>query len=715
VLLTSAAFAVSVYRLAQRKVLVQELPAVEGLARVDVICLDKTGTLTEGDVVVDLVERLTQGPDIDAALGALAAADSSPNATLQAIAARFPATGGWTVERREPFSSARKYGAAVFTQHGAWVLGAPEVLLSPTMASGEVGTRVTRHAEQGRRVVLLARSAALPDPAAPTDQITPVALVLLSDRIRAEAPDTLRYFAAQDVAVKVISGDHPHTVAAMAERAGLHTGTGGVDARTLPTDADGLATALEAASVFGRVTPDPKRAMVRALQGRGHVVGMTGDGVNDVLALKQADIAVAMGSGTPAARGVSQVVLLGNSFAALPAVVAEGRRVIANIERVAKLFVTKSVYAVLLALAIGLAGLPFPFLPRHLSLIAALTIGIPGLWLALEPSVQRARPGFVSRVVRAALPAGLLAGIATFIGYAVSRLQFDVNTAEAQTTATVVLTSVGLVILSRLASPLTRSRRLLLVLMWVAFLLVLAIPALRAFFALNLPPAIVWLSAIGLVAVAERLLDRAPVGYRWLRQALADRWPAVSLVLRQPTEPASQTPSFESLLATPERQTVERKASLRWDHRQARVNTDLEKAVAKTVAGFGNSRDGGTLLLGMEDAGTIVGLEADYQTLRKPGPDGFELHLTEVIAKFLGPTALAGVRVRFQDVGGHDVCQVDVAPAVQPLFTHDGKQVAFHLRTGNSTRPLSVEEAVRYSASRWPGLAVASDGRSSRW
>jgi len=309
----------------------------------------------------------------------------------------------------------------------------------------------------------------------------------------------------------------------------------------------------------------------------------------------------------------------------------------------------------------------------------------------------------------------VMAGIATFIGYAVSRLQFDVNTQEAQTTATIVLGSVGLVILARLASPLTRSRRLLIALMWAAFLLVLAVPMLRDFFALNLPPAIVWLSAIGLVSVAERLLDRAPVGYRWLRDALADRWPAVQRLLREPAEPGPATSHFESLLAAPERQTIERKASLRWDHRQARVNTDLEKAVAKTVAGFANSRDGGTLLLGMEDTGTVIGLDADYQTLRKPGRDGFELHLTEIIAKYLGPAAMATVRVTFQDVGGRDVCLVDVAPAVQPLFTSDGGQVAFHLRTGNSTRPLSVEEAVRFSGSRWRDTAAGPDRRSLQW
>ena len=241
--------------------------------------------------------------------------------------------------------------------------------------------------------------------------VEPVALVCLEERIRGDAPDTIAYFADQGVAVKVISGDNPATVGAVAAKVGLLGETAPVDARTLPEDPEPLADVLEQSSVFGRVQPHQKRAMVHALQRRGHVVAMTGDGVNDVLALKDADVGVAMGSGSSASRGVAQVVLLDDSFASMPRVVAEGRRVIGNVERVANLFVTKSVYALLLALAVGVAQRPFPFLPRHLTIVSSLTIGIPAFFLALGPNEERSRPGFVGRVARFAIPAGTVAAV----------------------------------------------------------------------------------------------------------------------------------------------------------------------------------------------------------------------------------------------------------------------------------------------------------------
>ena len=509
VLLTSVAFAVAVIRLASRRVLVQELPAVEGLARVDVLCTDKTGTLTEGRLVVqdlDVLSGRLQKADLEGALAQMAAADPAPNATMAAIGSAYPApatVARWAVTGSVPFSSARKWSGMSFGDRGSWVMGAPEVLLDA--ASGGAGAegvvaKVQALAESGRRVVLLGRcTSELNDAAAPAD-LEPLALIVVQDQVRADAPATLRYFERQGVEVRVISGDDPVTVAAIAEEAGLREYGAPVDARTLPEDRSALADALQAHSVFGRVTPQQKRSMIGALQGTGHVVAMTGDGVNDVLALKDADIGVAMGSGSPASRSAAQLVLLDSSFAALPPAVAEGRRVIANIERTGNLFLTKTVYAMLLALAVGVAGVPFPFLPRHLTLVSMLTIGIPGFVLALAPSDRPARSGFIGRILRFAVPAGVLAAAGTFGAYALAR-DLDLPLVEAQTTATIVLFSIGLVVLAAIASPLTALRMWLVVSMGAAFAAVLLIPSLREFFALTLPPMVVWLLA-GVIAAA---------------------------------------------------------------------------------------------------------------------------------------------------------------------------------------------------------------------
>ncbi|HSE54452.1 MAG TPA: HAD-IC family P-type ATPase, partial [Nocardioidaceae bacterium] len=360
VLLTSVAFAVGVVRLGARGVLVEELPAIEGLARVDVVGIDKTGTLTEGSMTVGSLVSLAGGTEAGAAeaLGALAHADERPNASMRALAEEFAAPAGWRATDRVPFSSARKWSGVTFDLQGTWVLGAPEVLLEP-------GTPVLEEAEglaaTGHRVLLLARSIGSLAGEELPPVLEPWALVILTERLRPDAADTLRYFAEEDVEVKVISGDSPRTVAAVASALGLPGADRPVDARGLSEDPAELGAVMETATVLGRVSPHQKRAMVRSLQERGHVVAMTGDGVNDVLALKDADIGVAMGGGAQAARGVAQLVLLRSRFDVLPDVVAEGRRIIGNIERVANLFLTKTVYVTVLALAVGVAQLPFPF------------------------------------------------------------------------------------------------------------------------------------------------------------------------------------------------------------------------------------------------------------------------------------------------------------------------------------------------------------------
>jgi cation-transporting ATPase E len=518
VLLTSVAFAVGVVRLGRRQVLVRELPAVETLARVDVICFDKTGTITAGDLAVqDLLAEDGAAGEAAAALGALAAADPNPNATLRAIGQAFPAPDGWRPEAAVAFSSARKWSGASFAGHGAFLLGAPEVLLAGSQATGEsqagapdrVGRgdllrRAEELATEGRRVVLLAEAPALDGDRSPAG-LRPRAMVVIGDRVRDDAAGTVAWFATEGVEVKVVSGDHPRTVAAIAGQVGIAGAGQPVDARTLPEEQAELAGLVERRSVFGRVVPRQKRAMVQALAGRGHVVAMTGDGVNDVLALKDADLGIAMGSGSAASRAVAELVLLDGRFATLPSVMAEGRRVIANIERVAKVFVTKTVYATVLALAVGLAGLAFPFLPRHLTLISSLTIGIPGFFLALERCTQRARPGFVRRTLVFAAPAGVTAAAGTLVAYQIADVA-NVPQDEARTAATLALAGLGLVVLALAARPLSAARRMLVAAMAGGFVVVLAVPVLRRFFALDLPPLPVTVAALAVAAVLGGIL-----------------------------------------------------------------------------------------------------------------------------------------------------------------------------------------------------------------
>lgn len=515
VLLTSIAFGVAAVTLARRKVLVQELPAVEGLARVDVVCFDKTGTLTDGSIVFDRIEPLDEQAPVEDALAALAAAEDR-NATLNAIAEAFPTTDAWERTGTVPFSSARKWSAASFGDHGTWVLGAPEMVWG--RRDGEVTARAEELAATGLRVLFLARTdAALDGDSLPAD-LRPAALVLLEEQVRPDAADTLAYFAQQGVEQKVISGDSPRTVGAVAGRVGMPHADRTIDARDLPEDLDELGELLEERSVFGRVAPHQKQDMVKALQARGHAVAMTGDGVNDALALKLADIGVAMGSGAPATRAVAQLVLLDGRFATMPGVVAEGRRVTANIERVANLFITKTMWATLLAIAVGIALWPYPFLPRHLTIIDSLTIGIPSFFLALAPNLRRYVPGFVERVLRFAIPAGTVAAIATFSAFAVARAD-DLPLVEQRTGATLVMLMVSLCVLVILASPLTWRRTLLVALMIAGFLLLFPAGSIREFYELTLPrDVLAWTLVIGFGAVAvlgggwelSRRLNRGP-------------------------------------------------------------------------------------------------------------------------------------------------------------------------------------------------------------
>ncbi|CAM5485285.1 magnesium-transporting ATPase [Streptomyces avidinii] len=518
VLLTSVAFAIGVIRLGRKQCLVQELPAIEGLARVDVVCLDKTGTLTEGGM--DVTEcRPLGGADasyVKKVLGALGESDPRPNASLQAIIDAYPDSAEWRCTESLPFSSARKYSGASFSEgdgeNNTWLLGAPDVLLP---AGDPALEEINELNEQGLRVLLLGRAARELDDAAVATGVRPTALIVLEQRLRPDAADTLRYFADQDVKAKVISGDNAVSVGAVAGKLGLPGAQNTVDARELPADQDAMAKVLDDNSVFGRVTPQQKRDMVAALQSKGHTVAMTGDGVNDVLALKDADIGVSMGSGSEATRAVAQIVLLNNSFSTLPSVVAEGRRVIGNITRVATLFLTKTVYSVLLAVLVVCSQVEYPFLPRHLTLLSTLTIGIPAFFLALAPNKERARPHFVKRVMRYAIPGGIIAAVATFVTYLVARHHYaGPDALKAETSAaTLALFLTSMWVLAIIARPYTWWRVGLVGAMGGAFLIVLVVPWLQDFFQLKLEGAVMPWTAVAIAAGAAALIEFT---FRWV-------------------------------------------------------------------------------------------------------------------------------------------------------------------------------------------------------
>jgi cation-transporting ATPase E len=528
VLLTSVAFAIGVVRLGRKQCLVQELPAIEGLARVDVVCLDKTGTLTEGGMDVTGLRVLDGGDEAYAAraLAALGCADPHPNASLRAVIEAYPPQGAadWHRTGTLPFSSARKYSGAAFTEpdgtDSTWLLGAPDVLLPaghPALAD------TGRLDDEGLRVLLLARAGRPLDDPQVAGSVAPLALVVLEQRMRPDAAGTLRYFAEQDVHAKVISGDNAVSVGAIAAKLGLPGAEAPVDARQLPAEQDAMAGVLEQGAVFGRVTPQQKRDMVGTLQSRGHNVAMTGDGVNDVLALKDADIGVSMGSGSEATRAVAQIVLLDNSFATLPSVVAEGRRVIGNITRVATLFLTKTVYSVLLAVLVVCWQVPYPFLPRHLTLLSTLTIGVPAFFLALAPNRERARPHFVRRVMRYSTPAGIICGITAFAAYLVARHYYTGDGAlDAETSAaTLTLFLTEAWVLAIVARPYTWWRIGLVLAMGLAFVIVLATPSLQRFFALKLVGDEVPWTAVAIAALGAVALE---FSWAWARR----REPALS-------------------------------------------------------------------------------------------------------------------------------------------------------------------------------------------
>ena len=483
------------------RVLVQELAAVEGLARVDVLCIDKTGTLTEPGLRLADIEVLSDVPrrDVEQVLAAAATADPAPNATIGALAPLGVGDATWRIRSQVPFSSSRQWSAVSFVDHGSWVLGASQVVL-PEDESGTMA-RATEHERAARRVLILARA---PEPveAAPLPPtLEPVALVVLAEQLRTDAAATVRYLLEQGMTIKVLSGDAPETVARVADRLGIPSPGAAQDAGPLE-DEPALRSALDATNLLGRIRPEQKLAVVNILQSQGHVVAMVGDGVNDVQALKQADLGIAMGSGSQSSRSVARVVLLDSAFSAVPRILAEGRKVIANIERVANLFVTKTVYAALLAAAIVVGAEPYPFFPRHLTIVDTLTIGVPGFFLAFESGAPRAVSGFTRRVLRFTVPAETVTAAATFASYLVARAWPDTTLAQARTAALLAVFAMAMWVLVLIARPFNPARLILVASMAAAFVVLFCVSLSRRVFALHLPPTAVIVVTGGIVVAA---------------------------------------------------------------------------------------------------------------------------------------------------------------------------------------------------------------------
>lgn len=469
-LLTTAALAVSVIHLAKGRVLIHQMRCIETLARVDVLCVDKTGTITENKMTVkDIIplcgERFNED-DIRLIMSDYVGNMSADNETMTALHKYFKGTVTQAATQTLPFSSARKYGGVSYNEDETYLLGAPEFILGSAYA--EYQELINQYSALGCRVLLLSLYDGGLGEETLTGKQMPLALLLLTNKIRAEAADTFSYFAEQGVTVKVISGDSPVTVAHVAKEAGILSAERHVDATTLDTPA-AIYEAAAQYTVFGRVKPEQKRLLVRALKAQGHTVAMTGDGVNDVLALKDADCSIAMASGSDVACHVSQLVLMDSNFAAMPAVVAEGRRVINNIERSASLFLVRNIFSLFLALITLFAALPLPIQPNQMSLIGGLTIGIPGFILALEPNFKRIEGRFMRNVIFRALPAALT-NVILVSGVIVYSLVFDLTGAEMSTMSVVILSVVGILMLFKVSQPFNRLRRVLFCGILAAFL-----------------------------------------------------------------------------------------------------------------------------------------------------------------------------------------------------------------------------------------------------
>lgn len=459
-LLTSIALAASSIQLTKKRVLVQDMNCIETLARVDVLCVDKTGTITEPAMELDNIMPLTDDPPeyLEAVITALYGAREPENDTGKALFSLFQGECAWVCTHYIPFTSQTKWSAGVFENQGAFVSGAPEFILGNRYP--ELQEHITPWLQSGCRVLLVARYNGIPDPEGlDENQLTPLALICLTNRIRPNARETFGYFKAQGVCIKVISGDHPETVSAVALRAGIENAEAYVDATTLDTE-QAIYDAAQRYAIFGRVTPDKKRALIRALKKQKHTVAMTGDGVNDVLAMKEADCSIAMASGAQAASQVARLVLLDSDFSAMPDIVGEGRRVINNIQRAAALFLVKNIFSLGLSLISFLTSWPYPLEPQHMSIISGLTIGVPSFFLAMEPNYERVQGRFLTGVLRRAFPGGLTNIFAVLAAQAFM-VAFALPLEQISTVCTAILAVVGMLVLFQVCKPFDPFRKLI--------------------------------------------------------------------------------------------------------------------------------------------------------------------------------------------------------------------------------------------------------------
>lgn len=466
-LLTSMALAVGVIRLGKQNTLVQELYGIENLARVDTLCVDKTGTITKGCLRVEEVIPLAdcELSQVDSAMRQLLQASEDDNLTFQALRVHWgagPLMAAEPVLLKVPFSSARKWSAVCFTALGSILIGAPEFILKQGMPP-DLAARIAGYADAGFRVLLLAHSPLLPRDGCLPDGICPQALILLNDQIREDFSDTAAFLDREGVAVKVISGDNPRTVAEVARRAGLKDAGNWVDASLWQSEEE-LTQAAGHYTVFGRVSPEQKKRLVLALKAAGRTVAMMGDGVNDVPALKVCDCAIAMAGGSDAARKVSQLTLLKENFSALPQVILEGRRVINNITRSASLFLVKTCFSYLLSLLMLALALSYPFRPIQMTLVSSFTVGIPSFFLAMEPNRERVKGGFLLTILKNALPAAL-SNLALMVLIFIFSGLLGLSDAQRSTIAVAAIGVTGLFVLAYTSRPLTLMRGILLLAM----------------------------------------------------------------------------------------------------------------------------------------------------------------------------------------------------------------------------------------------------------